>query len=907
MGIPRFAKTLMTRYPLIIGNIRTESDIPIIHNLYLDLNSTIHELSHSNPDNILALLKNKSYEQIYQETCDIINQIVQLIKPKSLLVIALDGVSPIAKISDQLKSRYSKYFLANNQEINDLITNLNLDKKNNFDKNEISPCTNFMINLEKYIDNYILQKKKENADIWKDINIIFSGTNVPGEGEYKIMEIMREEKIKDEKKIINHCIFSNDADFILLSLLCHEANIVLLKKGTSNKKEYNFESTKKNNFLNFNEFLYISVLREYLDIEFCKLKSKIKFEYNIEKLCDDFSFLCFLYGNDFLPSLLSLDNDGNVFEFVINSYKNSLIKFNDYLTNNGLINFSNFKIFMNDLSMKESEYFNEKSDFFKRILLSRKNNHIFNTSLFDIYKEENSLNKDNNIKVDKYERLKKIINKSDTLVKKINNINDMEIIKRDEEFGKDLNDFFINKFVEEYNNDKYKGKIMYYQEKFNIDIEDNEGKKELNKIILNYIEGLQWNLLYFKGYLSWNWNYLYNYCPLISNIAKFNFDKNQNEIINNNIFQLKGEPIPPYILQCLIFPSFDLIPVNYHKIKEIIPEYYSFKKKFDNDGSPFPSQYIVTCPKISGNKTIQDLIQFDSIEFSKTENYTKIKESYGKEYLYNISNEKSLYIHKRKNEIFEEKYNINKTDILFPSIEKIKNYKYIEGYFNRCIGKNKIIQINSLFIYISLDEKKYKKINKIIIDEILKEKIISYGYPHLKIGYLTGVYFNNKYYSKNAENSYLIDYEEMIKKDYEYIGLKILDLSILIEVVPLLFIGNDKIEFDYEYKYLIPLEITSVNKTNDIYREYLKNILKINNVNEEEIKLDEEKLKKDREIFLYDNSIKKNKSEIKDKIKINDKNKYKGKNNDKKRKKPIGPAIEREIINFKFKNIDDYY
>ena len=48
----------------------------------------------------------------------------------------------------------------------------------------------------------------------------------------------------------------------------------------------------------------------------------------------------------------------------------------------------------------------------------------------------------------------------------------------------------------------------------------------------------------------------------------------------------------------------------------------------------------------------------------------------------------------------------------------------------------------------------------------------------------------------------------MIKKDYEYIGLKILDLSILIEVVPLLFIGNDIIEFDYEYKYLIPLEIT---------------------------------------------------------------------------------------------------
>ena len=905
MGIPRFVKTLITRYPLIIGNIRNEADIPIIHNLYLDLNSTIHELSHSNADNILALLKNKSYEQIYQETCDIIDQIVQLIKPKSLLVIALDGVSPISKISDQLKSRYSKSLIENNYEIIDFLYDLDLGKRNQFDKNQISPCTNFMIDLENFIDNYIQQKKKENAYIWKDIDIIFSGTNVPGEGEYKIMEIIREEKIKNENKLINHCIYSKDADFILLSLLCHEANIVLLKKGSSNKNQYNFESTKENNFLNFNEFLYISVLREFLDIEFCKLK--LKFEYNIEKLCDDFSFLCFLYGNDFIPPLLSLDTDGKVFEFVINSYKNSLLKFNGYLTNNGLINFNNFKIFMNELSMKESEYFNEKCDFFKRILISRKNNHIYNSSLLQIYEEEISLNKDDfNTITDKYERLKKLINKSFAIVRKINNINDMEIISRDEEFGKDLEDYFVNKFVKEYNKDKYKGRAFYYKEKFHINIEDNDGKIKLNKIILNYIEGLQWNLLYFKGYISWNWNYLFNYCPLISNIAKFNFQKNQNEIINNNIIQLKGEPLPPYIQHCLIFPSYNLIPKNYHKIIEIIPEYYYYQIKFDNNGSPFASQFLARSPKISGSKMIQDLIQFDANEFPKTENYTKIKESYGKEYLYNKNNEKSIYIHKRENEIFLEKYNINKTDILFPSIEKINNYKYIEGYINRNIGKNKIIQINSLFIYISLDEKKYKKINKIIIDEILKEKIISYGYPQIKIGYLTGVYYNNKYYSKNGQNSYLIDYEGIIKKDYEYIGLKILDLAILVEVVPLLFIGNGKIEFDYEYKYLIPLEITSVNKTNDIYREYLNNILKMYNVKEEEIKLDEEKLKNDKQIFLYDNSVKRNKSEIKDKNKINDKNKFKGKNINQKRKKHC-PKIERQIINLKFIKIDDFF
>ena len=110
-----------------------------------------------------------------------------------------------------------------------------------------------MINLEKYLDNYIQQKIKEKAYIWKDLNIILSGTNVPGEGEYKIMEQIREEKLKQkEENNIKYCIFSGDADFILLSLLIHEPNIVLLKKGTNKSpNEYNFEFTKENNFIIF--------------------------------------------------------------------------------------------------------------------------------------------------------------------------------------------------------------------------------------------------------------------------------------------------------------------------------------------------------------------------------------------------------------------------------------------------------------------------------------------------------------------------------------------------------------------------------------------------------------------------------------------------------------------------------
>ena len=909
MGIPRFAKTLMTRYPLIIGNIKNPSDIPIIDNLYLDLNSTIHELSHSRPDNLLALLKNKSYDEIYKETCELINQIVELIKPKSLLMIALDGVSPVAKISDQLKSRYAKSFKELN-DIDDFLNDLNLEIKNNFDKNEISPCTDFMLGLEKYLDNYIQQKIKEKFDIWKDIKIILSGTNVPGEGEYKIMEEIREEKEKNNKDNIKYCIFSGDADFILLSLLIHEPNIVILKGETTtkSKNKYNFEFSQENNLLYFNEFIYISVLREYLDIEFCKLKGKIKFEYNLERLYDDFAFLCFLFGNDFIPPLINLDTDGNVYEFLLNSYKTSIQKCNDYLTNNGLINFNNFKIFINELSLRESEYLNMKFDFFKRIYYSKKNQK--KSSLLEIYKEENNINIDNS-----YERLKYVMNSNNNLIKKINNINDINILCKDEEYGLDISEYFFNIFIQEYNNDKYNGRKLYYKKKFNFDIEEKSGKDELNKLITNYLEGLQWNLFYFKGFLSWNWNYLYNYTPLLSDLSKYDYKKNISETICENINQLIGEPLPPYILQCLIFPSFDLIPLNYHDIKKIIPYYYSYEKKFDNNGSPFPSQITVTCPKVSGKKMIQELIDFDNSEFKKTDNYNLIKEIYGKEYLYDINNNKIEYKRKRKNESFNENYDNKKVDIMFPSIEIIKNYKYIEGFFNRTVGGNKIIQINSLFIYISLDEKKYKKINKIIIDNIFKEKIISYGYPLMKLGLLNGLYYNNKYYSIDNdskslnESTYQFDYEELIKKDYEYFGLKILDLSCLIEIIPIISIDNGKFIYDYDYKYLIPLEITSLNLLNDTHQKFLKEILKINNIgnnDNDNININIELLKKEKEIFLYDESLRKNKTNKTKEMSNKNKKNNKEKKGDKKKKKAMGPSIEREITNFKFMNLDDY-
>ena len=80
-----------------------------------------------------------------------------------------------------------------------------------------------------------------------------------------------------------------------------------------------------------------------------------------------------------------------------------------------------------------------------------------------------------------------------------------------------------------------------------------------------------------------------------------------------------------------------------------------------------------------------------------------------------------------------------------------------------------------------------------------------------------------------------------------------------------------------------------------------------NIIDEKRISLDKEMIEKEKEIFFYDENSKKNKqNEQKDKNQNINKKIFMGKKGDKKKKKPSGPVIEREINNFKFKNVYEF-
>merc|ERR1719282_853593 len=104
--------------------------------------------------------------------------------------------------------------------------------------------------------------------------VVFSGPDVPGEGEHKVMDYVREMQASDDPAwrggALRHCFYGLDADLIMLSLVTHEPNFRLLREKMSVRHAR--KGRKPKDPLDYGrydfELLEVGLLREMLQLQF---------------------------------------------------------------------------------------------------------------------------------------------------------------------------------------------------------------------------------------------------------------------------------------------------------------------------------------------------------------------------------------------------------------------------------------------------------------------------------------------------------------------------------------------------------------------------------------------------------------------------------------------------------------
>lgn len=520
MGVPSFFKYLLNQYKKNdfimqkeIQDRKTQSKLNSIEYLMLDANGLMHPVCFKVVADNPTITDNDRLETLmHNAIIQYIEQLIDYVKPTKGVYIAVDGVAPIAKVKQQ---RYRRFKSVHDNKLWD-----NIKKKYNkplghfWNNSVITPGTEFMNRLHvKILDWMKLQSLK----------IIYSSCYMPGEGEHKLIEFIKNNNTN------SYIIYGLDADLIFLCLATGLNNLYLLREANEiNNKESQ----------GLLKYVSIDVLRHVIPDTMKKFIMNIDAfnTYNYSKLNDnnlinDFIFLCYFLGNDFLPHIHAIDINKEGIEFLLKEY--AKVCFNsaklEYIIDKKYnINQKQLGKLLEGLSSREEEIlkYNYNSKKHYRIIGS-----------------------------DEYEREKK----------KIENLN--------------FTIYDPIKIGSDRHNDWRKRYYNYYWL-----IEDEKELEDFSdKIVNNYIKGLKWvTQYYFIKCPAWEWYYPFDQAPFLNDINKY-----INNIKINKIKFPLGKPLRPYVQLLSVLPpqSSNILPNELHhlmhnKKSELI---YLYPTDFEQD------------------------------------------------------------------------------------------------------------------------------------------------------------------------------------------------------------------------------------------------------------------------------------------------------------------------------------
>eukprot|EP00758_Cryptobia_borreli_P005991 Tbor_TRINITY_DN5039_c0_g3::TRINITY_DN5039_c0_g3_i1::g.13960::m.13960/K12618/XRN1, SEP1, KEM1; 5'-3' exoribonuclease 1 len=564
MGVPKFFRWVAERYPSVITPFKETGVSPQVDNLYLDMNGIIHNCTH--PNDFDATKKSMTEKEMVQAMYAYLEKLFNAIKPRKFFFLAVDGCAPRAKMNQQRQRRYRSGYemMLAREEALKMGEDLP-EEEDLFDSNCITPGTEFMVRVSEHFQ-YFIQMKLNTDSAWRKCQVVYSGHDHPGEGEHKILDLIRGRKSSNNySPDETHCMYGLDADLVMLALSTHEPNFILLRevvsfnsdKGKVREKRLEDEAkgiVAHKSFQKEDEFvlLHINVLRDYLHVEImqglvkkyiksygptsaetAELVSKLDFE----RVIDDFVFMCFFIGNDFLPTIPTISiNDGHM-TTMLGTYRDNILGQGEYLTNDGgsTVNWHGVERFLTAMGKLE----------------------------FDVIKSRE-------IEAEEYQKRQARYNGDDEV-----QISTIPVTS-----------------IGEY-------KERYYREKLMFEGGWDPNSKDMKELRLHYLEGIMWVLgYYFQSPPSWKWYYPHYYAPLASDLVGL-------APIAAQIKFEKGEPFLPHQQLLAVLPpmSFRSLPQAYWPLlkSESSPlrQYFPDHLKIDKEGARAPWEGIVLIPFIN--------------------------------------------------------------------------------------------------------------------------------------------------------------------------------------------------------------------------------------------------------------------------------------------------------------------
>ena len=514
MGIPSYFSHIIRNYSNIVRSLKFFTSQPSFRfeHLFMDCNSIVYDVVHTIDARVNSgeISTDADFDTlIIQDVIKRLDEYIAFINPSNTIFIAFDGVAPFAKMEQQRTRRYKSAFI-NNIQFN------STSNKFTWNTSAITPGTMFMDKLTKHINYYFKNAEPK----YRVRTIITSCSDIPGEGEHKVYSYIRSNHLINQ----NIAIYGLDSDLIMLSIYHLEycKNIYIFREAPEFLKnsipiETRRENEKDPHFLDI-RLLSTSIL------------SNMNCQNQHLDRIDDYVFLCFLLGNDFLPHFPAMNIRTHGIDVLLDMYRSHIGAHHDTF----LVSRKQGKIFWKNLSLLINEIAKKERDFL----------------------------------LNEYFLRDKLDNR-----------------KYPETTPQEKEQIFVNAPVLYRQVEKYicptenNWEDRYYKVLFST----NRKPNNIKPICINYLEGLEWVFLYYtRDCPNWKWKYNHHYPPLFVDLCKYvpHFDTHfLSAVVTSN----SERPFSSHVQLSYVLPQakLDLLPKDIERFlktnyKELYPEKYDF-------------------------------------------------------------------------------------------------------------------------------------------------------------------------------------------------------------------------------------------------------------------------------------------------------------------------------------------